>query len=428
MTEEEKLLLQGPRKATPPALSVTATATGGIAPPAKILASPAPAPVSLVTPKPDDGLPPAAEGLDPLPDTDASGADIRAAAWDAETIKTDAWNYTQGKRNALATDMFARLPADAKARVTARRWDHENNWTSFEAMVMDEAAKSAIAAPQDWADVPLSMEAFDDRITKERRADLDEAMAILNQPGGGFSEFLGSGARAMTDQASLLMAPLGFGGGSALRIIAGEAALGAIGEAAVIPREQQVASELGIAQPDVLSRLAMGAAIGAGLSGAVLGIGKAAGMVFGRRAGIEAVTPATGDQLTSEIAIDKAEAELRGEPTVQEAINGSIAPLPGAENLPYNEAATLRAIIGVESGGQARAKNPASSATGLGQFIGSTWLSLVPSPVIAFSELLVRTVPGQTSVTKMFLLSFQSSARSESKKPCRACFDAVPSV
>lgn len=34
-------------------------------------------------------------------------------------------------------------------------------------------------------------------------------------------------------------------------------------------------------------------------------------------------------------------------------------------------------IIGVESGGDANAKNPSSSATGAGQFIDSTWLSMI---------------------------------------------------
>lgn len=34
-------------------------------------------------------------------------------------------------------------------------------------------------------------------------------------------------------------------------------------------------------------------------------------------------------------------------------------------------------IIGIESGGNANAKNPRSSATGLGQFIDSTWLDMI---------------------------------------------------
>ena len=36
-------------------------------------------------------------------------------------------------------------------------------------------------------------------------------------------------------------------------------------------------------------------------------------------------------------------------------------------------------IIHVESGGSARAKNPKSSATGLGQFIKSTWIRMMKS-------------------------------------------------
>ena len=34
-------------------------------------------------------------------------------------------------------------------------------------------------------------------------------------------------------------------------------------------------------------------------------------------------------------------------------------------------------IVRVESGGNARARNPLSSATGLGQFISSTWLRMI---------------------------------------------------
>ena len=373
MTPEEKLLLQQKKlaAAAAPTAPLTATAAAGTAP----TAAPAPtAPITIAAP--DDGLPPPAEGLEPLPDTDATGADIRAAAWDAETIKTDAWNYTQRKRQALATDIYARLPPDAKARIENLRWDPENGWTRFEAMVLDEVAKSAIATPGDWADVPLTLEAFDARIDQERKAELNEAMAILNQPGGGFSEFIGTAGRAMTDQASLMMLPLGLEGGF-LRVVASEAALGALGEAAVIPREQQVAEELDLPQPDVLSRMAMGAATGGLFSGALLGAAKGIAMYAGRRASIRAATPKGGDELSSEIAIDKAEAGLRGEPTVQEVIKGNTAPLPGAENLPYNEAATLRAIIGTESGGNAKAKNPNSSATGLGQFIGPTWLAMI---------------------------------------------------
>lgn len=47
-------------------------------------------------------------------------------------------------------------------------------------------------------------------------------------------------------------------------------------------------------------------------------------------------------------------------------------------------------IVRVESGGNARARNPLSSATGLGQFISSTWLRMIrtyrPDPSSGLSE------------------------------------------
>ena len=53
-----------------------------------------------------------------------------------------------------------------------------------------------------------------------------------------------------------------------------------------------------------------------------------------------------------------------------------------ADNTPSDSAAVeklVNRIIHVESGGSARAKNPKSSASGLGQFIKSTWLRMIKS-------------------------------------------------
>jgi len=55
---------------------------------------------------------------------------------------------------------------------------------------------------------------------------------------------------------------------------------------------------------------------------------------------------------------------------------------PAADNTPSDSAAVeklVNRIIHVESGGSARAKNPKSSASGLGQFIKSTWLRMIKS-------------------------------------------------
>ena len=49
----------------------------------------------------------------------------------------------------------------------------------------------------------------------------------------------------------------------------------------------------------------------------------------------------------------------------------------GAREVLNNSSPIVDRIIGVESGGKATAKNPKSSATGLGQFIESTWLDVI---------------------------------------------------
>lgn len=335
-----------------------------------------PAKAAQPKPAPQDDLPPAQTGLEPLPGNDASTWDVIGAAWTAETIKTDAWSYTASKRADLANDLFSRLPDEAKQRIVAKNWDYANNWTPFEDMVLDEVAQAALADPQAWGDAPQSRDAFDARITTERKTELADAQGVLDQPGGGFSEFVGSGARSMTDEISLLMAPLGVQGG-AVRTILSEAVLGGLGEAAILPREFRVARELDLPTPDVLSRVLTGAALGGGLSAGIMGIAKGIGLLRTRRASIREASPGGSDALHAEIAIDRAEADMLGDRTVQDVINPKLAPLPGAEDLPYNEGATLRAIIGVESGGKANAKNPSSSAYGAGQFIASTWLGMI---------------------------------------------------
>lgn len=264
-------------------------------------------------------LPPPEENLPPPPDTDAGTWDIMGAAWQAETIRTDAWNYTQGKRRELATSMYDMLAPDAKERIQAKRWDYENNWIDFEDLVLGEVAREVPANPTKYGDLPLSREQFDLRIDGERRAEFDEAQAILDQPGGGLAEFVGSSARAMTDRTSLMLMPFGVGG-SAWRTILGEAFLGAVGEAAVLPREYQVAEDLDLETPDALSRIGMGAVLGGGISAGLIGLVKGGGRVLAYRRALRDAKPAGADALPFEAEVEAAEAQLRGDPTVTETV------------------------------------------------------------------------------------------------------------
>lgn len=334
------------------------------------------------------GLPPRETGLAPLPDDDADTWEVMGAAWRAETIRTDAWNYTERLRRDLIEDMWAALPEDGRQRVLAVKWDQANNWMQFEHVVADELARLAQSGPEaaaDLAGLPLSREAFEGTILNRRRSELDEAQAVLDQPGGAVAEFLGAGARAMTDATSLMLLPFGVSG-SAWRVIAGEAVLGAVGEAAVLPREYQVARELGEPEPDALARIATGAVLGGGLAGAITGGARIVQHIRTRRAALRAATPEDVNALDAEMAVDAEEARQRGDETVAEVIKRTTPPAPAPGTLgdilagtgaSFDEQAVLARIIGVESGGRANAQAATSSARGLGQFIESTWMAMV---------------------------------------------------
>jgi len=377
-----------------PAAAGAGAAAGASATVAKPLTRPIPS-----------GLPPPETGLPPLPATDASTWDVMAAGWQAETIRTDAWSYSQKQRQALTDDLFARLPKDARQRVMDRRWDHDNNGIAFEDMVLAEVAKAAAADPQAWGDQPLSRAAFDAQLLAQRKSDMAEAQGVLDQPGGAVAEFVGSSARAMTDATSLMLMPLGVGGG-AVRTILTETVLGGIGGAATLPREFQVADELGLPTPDVVSRIALSAALGGGLSAGILGIIKGFGLVSARRAAIRAATPGGGDDLASEIAIDKAEARMQDQQTVPERIaraeanakpeagtlsavladgNGAGALPPIAPDAPENWRAIRGGIFQGESGGDYNALFGFSNRAG-GPFQDVKLTELTVDDALAFAD------------------------------------------
>jgi hypothetical protein len=335
------------------------------------------------------GLPAPEAGLETLPDQEAGFWEVAGASWQSETVKTDAWNYSESLRRDATAAIWNRLSAEAKQRIIDLKWDQENNWMRFEDLVVDEAAKDASSSPEraaDYAGVPLSKEAFEQQIMGQRKAALAEAEGVLKTSDRWFAEFVGAGARAMTDETSLMLLPFGVSG-SAWRTIAGEALLGAIGEAAILPREFDVAEELGLADPDPVERILLGAALGGGLSAGILGVVKGISHLRARRAGVDAARLDGDDALDAEIAVEENDAAMRGDQTVAEVINASraapgtmpaiLADTGAATDGAFNEAAVLRAIIGVESGGRADAQAATSSARGLGQFISSTWMAMI---------------------------------------------------
>ena len=352
-------------------------------------------------PDPYADLTPPETGLAPLPATGAGFGEVFGAAFEADGITRDVRNLEASMRRSLVTEMERLLPMDVRQRIADPMMRPGSEWSSLPELVTAEAARIAASSPEaaaQWAGYPLSIEAFDQQINTARKRQLDEAQAVLDQPGGAVAEVAGNITSSIADPINLFLMPLGVSGGF-LRTVASEAVLGGLGAAASLPAEYRVAEDLDLQDPNPVASIGLGAAGGALFSGVLYGAAK--GLQHGanwwraRRDGLSAAMPAGGDALRFEAEVDAAEGALRGDQTVQEALRlpGSEGPapgtlgavltegtglrLPGAEALPYNEGATIRAIVGVESGGNPNAANPASSAVGAGQFIASTWLGMM---------------------------------------------------
>lgn len=343
--------------AAPVAAPVTPVGNERIEPPAAKAADiPAPAPIARAGKTPEQidaelGLPPSATNLPPAPTDDAGIFDVLGAAWKAETIRADAWNETAARRQALALEMFNRLPEAEQDRIYRMDWVEQGDWRGLEYEVTDAAGKIARTSPDAataWAGYPLSAEAFNQQIDAARQADLDEAQTILDQPGGAIAEFFGTAARAITDETSLMLLPFGVSG-SAWRTIASEALLGGVGEAMILPKEFRVAKELDLADPDPLSRIALGAVTGGAFSAALIGLGKGYRSLKvrseARRASLSETKPDGISAAEHEANIDEAEAALRGDQTVQERLGQG--GMGGGEDAPEG---TLGAILATPPG------------------------------------------------------------------------------
>lgn len=279
--------------------------------------------------------PPPANAAPPPPpavEDPAGFMEVLGASWRAETIRTDAWEFSRRMRDDLALRMFDMLPLEARRKVADRQFhSYDEPGVDFAQMVVEEAAKHAAADPTAWAGLPLDAHQLETYLRARKKAQLDEAQAILDRPGGGLAEFVGSSARAMTDEFNLALAPLGLGTGGALRTIGSEALLGAAGEALVVPRETDVARELGLPDPDPMSRILAGAALGGGLSAGLYGAFRFGQHLRAKRAAARATAPDGVNPQDHETEVKAAEARLAGRAPLSQSLSERMqAPSQGA--------------------------------------------------------------------------------------------------
>jgi hypothetical protein len=220
--------------------------------------------------------------------------------------------------------------------------------------------------------VPANAAALTEAVDARRRAELDEAETMLAFDPSWGAGFAGAGARAMTDPVSLALIPfggaVGVGGKAALKFIGREAVLGTAGEALVLPREFRVADELGLEDPNIAQRLALGAAAGGAIGGGIVAGARAFDYVMGRP------VPGKPDTLDA----DAHDADIAAiETDLLTGASPADTGAPSSVDAPGTLDDTVARIVQIESGGRPDARNPNSSAAGLGQFIDSTWLDMI---------------------------------------------------
>ena len=417
MTLDEELALIDQNKAAPPApdpatapvidpatLETTELTTLIGTPPPKLENVPASAPV--------DDMPPLQTGLPVLTDDEPTSVwDNVSAGWTEDTITRNRRNYHETKRRDLAMDMFSKLSEDARQRVMDRRWDYENNWTNLEQMVIDEVSRDIARDPARYGDMPLTIEDFDARITAEEKAELEEAQATLERPGGLISEFFGAAGSTMASPTQVALMFAGAGAGGLVRVIASEAAIGGMSEAVDLPDQFAAASRLDQPEPNALAQIGLGAALGGGLAGAIAGAARLPSAARSlqeralarRRIAIQSAPEGMAPH-DAELAVDAAEGQLRGERTVQEAIApqdqagtlGDVLGLPD-KVAPANWASIRNGIFAGESQGDYDALFGFSNRPG-GQFQNVRITEMTVDQAIEFSSpsnTYAQTVKGQ---------------------------------
>jgi hypothetical protein len=217
------------------------------------------------------------------------------------------------KEKGMVPEVMVALPPDA-LRYNQRAKDE----------VLAMAREAAEVDPDTWAGMDLSDEGIEARVTERRAKELKENEAILAMsPMPGLAGFLGTMGAAMMDPVNIGLTAFSGGGGSLLRVMGREAVVNATAEAITLPARFRVAEELDKAAPSIIETLAIGAAGGAILGGAMEGLARGFAYLNTR----ETITPVPGiEPVRHAAALDAAEdAIIAGESPV-EAVEAVLQP------------------------------------------------------------------------------------------------------
>lgn len=217
------------------------------------------------------------------------------------------------KEKGMVPEVMVALPPDA-LRYNQRA----------KAEVLAMAREAAEVEPDKWAGMDLAEEGVEARVTERRAKELKENEAILAMsPMPGLAGFTGTIGAAMMDPVNIGLSMLSGGGGSLLRVMGREAMVNMTAEAITLPARFRTADELDKAAPSIIETLAIGAAGGAILGGAMEGLARGFAYLNTR----ETIAPVPGiEPVRHAAALDAAEdAMLAGESPV-EAIEAVLQP------------------------------------------------------------------------------------------------------
>jgi hypothetical protein len=318
--------------------------------------------------------------------------DVAAAAWQKRTVEGDKWAYTDRLRSEMTTGLYDRLDPTSRQQITAqmngRKFvDPQSAWAG---LVFDRISVERAANPDKWKDAPSDLNDAYQRIDARRRSELQEAQAILDLPGGGVAEFLGSAAREVVDPINIMLAPLGVEG-SAARVVAGEAVLGGVAEGLSVPTERDVASDLGLPDPSLTGRVLEGVLFSGGVAGAIVGAGRYLSYLRRRSTATREVAPEgmTGQEFDAEVTA--AGNELKGSvppsqyvaDRAQGAIDQALPPI--AADAPEGWREIRNGIFAGESGGDYDALFAYQNRAG-GAFAETRLTEMTVDEAIAFSD------------------------------------------
>jgi hypothetical protein len=177
--------------------------------------------------------------------------------------------------------------------------------------ILDAARLAAETNPSAWADLDLSQDGIDAKVTERMAAErrVNEELLALS-PNPVWNNLIGGIAGTVLDPINIAAAIATGGGGSLWRVMMREAIAGAGVEAAEQPLRVKTAEELSLPAPNLLENMALGAAGGAIFGGILEGVPRAIRAVAYARRLRDTTTLPGIDPVASESAVRAAETAI----------------------------------------------------------------------------------------------------------------------